>query len=243
MKTKSIFQGFAIASMLSLSTGLFAQTPAKTGPDYDPKAKAILDGVSATAKSYQSITAGFTITMEKPDKSKEVKNGTVILKGSKYKITLENKDSKGNIKKEEYYSDGKNTWVYSEKDKEVTKDCPDPKAKKNENTISPTEIFTFHEKGFKYKFIEEKTEGGVVYQYINLFPEQPDKKNYHTIKLKIDKVKKQIASITQMNTDGSKTIYTVNTFTPNIAYTDATFQWDAKAHPGVSLVDLCEDEE
>lgn len=243
MKTKSLFTGFAVAALLSLSTAALAQTPAKTGPDYDPKAKTILDGVSATAKSYVSITAGFTITMEKPDKTKETKNGTVILKGSKYKITLENKDSKGVIKKEEYYSNGVNTWVYSEKDKEVTKDCPDPNKKKNENQISPTEIFTFHEKGFKYKFIEEKTEGGVVFQYINLFPEQPDKKPYHTVKLKIDKVKKQIVSITQLNDDGSKTTYTVNTFTSNIAYTDATFVWDQKAHPGVTLVDLCEEED
>lgn len=243
MKTTSIIKGLAATALLSLSVGLNAQTPAKTGPDYDPKAKTILDGVSATAKAYQSITCNFTLTMEKPDKTKEVKNGTVILKGSQYKITFENKDKNNKVTREEYYNDGKNTWVYSEKDKEVTKDiAPDPNKKKNENQITPSEIFTFHEKGFKYKFVEEKTEGGVVYQYVNLFPEQVDKKNYHTIKLKIDKVKKQISSITQLNKDGSKTIYTVNTFTPNIAYTDATFQWDQKAHPGVVMIDLTQDE-
>ena len=143
----NIFASRIITLALVLSGGLLvAQAPAKTGPDYDPKAKTILDGVSATAKSYNSITATFSITMEKPGAAKEVKNGTVVLKGSMYKITLENKDAKNVVTKEEYYNDGKNTWVYSEKDKEVTKDCPDPNKKKNENQISPSEIFTFHEK-------------------------------------------------------------------------------------------------
>ena len=241
MKTKSLITAIATVALIGFSADAFAQTAAKTGPDYDPKAKTILDGVSATAKSYLSITATFSMTMEKPGAAKETKTGSVIFKGSKYKITLDTKDAKGNPKKEEYYNNGVNTWVYVERDAEVTKDCIDPNAKKNENQISPTEIFTFHEKGHKYKFIEEKTEGGVVYQYINLFPENPDKKNYHTVKLKIDKAKKQIVSITQLNDDGSKTSYTVLTFTPNLAYTDATFAWDAKAHPGVALIDLCEE--
>lgn len=244
MKIKTIISGFAVAALISMPHVTQAQTPAKTGPDYDPKAKTILDGVSATAKAYSSITASFTMTMEKPGAAKETRTGTAILKGSQYKITLNNTDAKGQVTKEEYYNDGKTLWVYNQRDKECTIDnAPDPKKKKNENQITPSEIFTFYETGFKYKFIEEKTEGGVVYQYINLFPEQPDKKNYHTIKLKIDKVKKQITSITQLNDDGSKTTYTVNTFTPNVAYTDATFQFDKATHPGVSIVDLRDDED
>ncbi|HTF02560.1 MAG TPA: outer membrane lipoprotein carrier protein LolA [Bacteroidia bacterium] len=246
MKTHSLFAGFATVALFALPVVLLAQTPAKTGPGYDPKAKAILDGVSATAKAYQSITATFSITMEKPapDKTKDVKNGTVILKGNMYKITLENKDAKNVVTKEEYYNDGKTLWVYNEKQKETTiDDAPDPAKKKNENQISPTEIFTIHEKGFKYTFIEEKTEGGVVVQYIDLIPEQPDKKNYHKIKLKIDKAKKQIMSITQMNKDGSKTTYLVKTFTPNVVYTDATFRYDKAAHPGVEVIDLRIEEE
>ncbi len=243
MKTHSIIARLVTIALAALPVISFAQP--KTGPDYDPKAKTILDGVSATAKSYSSITATFSITMEKPapDKTKEVKDGTVILKGNMYKIILDNKQ-KDKVYHEEYYNDGKTMWVYNEKDKEATIDnAPDPAKKKNENQISPTEIFTFHEKGFKFKFIEEKNEGGVIMQYINLFPEVPDKKNYHTIKLKIDKVKKQIVSITQMNRDGSKTTYTVKTFTPNTAYPDASFKFDTKTHPGVEVIDLRDGDE
>jgi len=236
MKPHSFLSSVITLAMFALPVAISAQ--AKTGPDYDPKAKTILDGVSATAKSYQSITATFTVTMEKPDKTKDVKEGSVILKGNMYKITLENK-VKEKVYHEEYYNDGKTVWVYNEKDKEATiDDAPDPAKKKNDSQISPTEIFTIHEKGFKYKFIKEEVQGGKTVQLIDLYPEQPDKKNYHTVHITIDKVKKQIVSVIFVNKDQSKTTYTVKTFTPNIAYTDATFKFDCKTHPGVSCVDL-----
>lgn len=240
MKAHSIISGLAVAALMALPASALAQT--KTGPDYDPKAKTILDGVSATAKAYTSITANFTITTEKPGGVKETKTGSVIFKGKMYKITLDSKNSQGKAYKEEYYNDGTTMWTYNGNDNECQIDnAPDPAKKKNENQISPTEIFTFHEKGFKYSFVDEKTEGGVAVQNVKLIPENPDKKNYHTIKLKIDKVKKQIISIAQMNKDGSTTTYTVNTFTPNTAYTDATFKFDKTKYPGCTMVDLREE--
>lgn len=238
MKTKFLLNTAVAVAAIVFPALLIAQTPAKTGPGYDPKAKTILDGVSATAKAYQTITATFTIAMEKPGAAKETKEGTVVLKGNMYKVTLENK-VKDKVYHEEYYNDGKTMWVYSEKDKEVTIDhAPDPAKKKNENQISPSEIFTIHEKGFKYSFVKEETQNGKVVQLVNLIPEQPDKKNYHTVKLTIDKVKKQIISVVFLNKDGSKTTYTVKTFVPNTVYADTTFKYDAKTHPGVTVIDM-----
>lgn len=243
MKAYSIISGLAIAAMIALPASALAQV--KTGPDYDPKAKTILDGVSATAKAYTSITATFTISTEKPGGVKESKTGTVILKGNMYKITLDNKNSQGKPYKEEYYNDGVTMWTYNGNDNECQIDhAPDPAKKKNDNQISPTEIFTFHEKGFKYKFMKEETQAsGKVVQLIDLYPENPDKKPYHTVKLTIDKAKKQIVSIVLVNKDGSKTTYTVNTFTANTAYTDATFKFDKAKYPNCTIVDLRDEEE
>ncbi|CAN5163829.1 hypothetical protein BH09BAC5_BH09BAC5_17410 [soil metagenome] len=207
-------------------------------PNYDPKAKAILDEVSKTAKAYSTISATFSITIKQANGTSDVKNGSVVMKSGKYKITLENK-VKDVVKKEEYYNDGKTTWVYIEKDNEVTIDnAPDPAKKKSDNSISPNDIFTIHEKGFKYTFIKEETQNGKVMQIINLVPENPDKKNYHTVKLTIDKVKKQIVNVVFMNKDGSSTTYNVKTFTPNNEVPDTTFQFDKKLHPGVSEIDM-----
>jgi outer membrane lipoprotein-sorting protein len=223
-----------------LAIGSFAQPAAQKDPNYDPKAKIILDDVSKTAKAYTSINASFTITMKKTDNTTDVKTGSIIMKSGKYKITLDNK-VKGVTKKEEYYNDGKTTWVYSEKDNEVTIDCaPDPNKKKNENSISPNDIFTIHEKGFKYQFVKEETQNGKAVQLIDLIPEKPDKKNYHRVKLTIDKVKKQIINVVFLNKDGSSTTYSVGTFTPNQEVNETSFQFDKKTHPGVSEIDLRE---
>ena len=221
---------------LFLSVLTFAQ-PAPADPNYDPKAKTILDEVSKTAKAYSSITATFSITVKQANGTSDVKNGSVVMKSGKYKIVIENK-VKDVIKKEEYYNDGTTTWVYSEKDKEVTIDnAPDPTKKKSE-TITPNDIFTIHEKGFKYTYVKEETQNGKVVQIINLFPEKPEKKNYHTVKLTIDKAKKQIINVVFLNKDGSSTTYNVKTFTPNSEVSEATFKFDTKLHPGVAIVDM-----
>ncbi|CAN5865201.1 hypothetical protein BH11BAC7_BH11BAC7_03530 [soil metagenome] len=213
-----------------------------TDPNYDPKAKAILDEVSKTAKAYLTISATFSITIKDASNKTDVKNGSIIMKSGKYKIVLDNK-VKDVVKKEEYYNDGKTTWVYIEKDKEVTIDnAPDPAKKKAENSISPNDIFTIHEKGFKYTFIKEETQNGKVVQIINLIPEKPDKKNYHTVKLTIDKAKKQIINVVFMNKDGSTITYNVKTFTPNTVIPDTTFQFDMKAHPGTTVINMKDEE-
>ncbi len=226
----------------SIAIGLCAvliSMPAFAQVAQDPKAKAILDEVSKTAKAYTTINATFSITFDK-GAQKDVKEGSIIIKGKKYRMTLKNK-VKDKLYTEEYVNDTKTNWVYSEQNKEVTIDnAPDPN-KETKDGISPNNIFTIHEKGFKYKFEKEETQNGRVVQIITLYPEKPDKKNYHTVKLVIDKVKKQIVSATLFNKDNSKTIYAVKTFVANQDAPDATFTFDVKAHPGVAIVDLREE--
>jgi hypothetical protein len=89
--------------------------------------------------------------------------------------------------------------------------------------------------------VKEEVQGGKTVQLIDLFPEQADKKNYHTVKVVIDKAKKQIISATFLNKDGSKTIYAVKTFTSNLEVADATFIMEpGKQFPKCEIVDLRE---
>lgn len=222
---------------LAIPAFLVATMAYAQDPNAD-KAKLILDEVSKTAKAYTSITATFSITLKPVSGAADVKNGNVVMKNGKYKITLDNK-VKDVIKKEEYYNDGKTTWVYIEKNNEVTIDnAPDPAKKKAENSISVNDIFTIHEKGFKYTFIKEEMQNGKAVQIIDLIPEKPDKKNYIKMRVTVDKAKKQIINIVQSNKDGSTTTYSIKTFTPNSAVADTTFQFDKKLHPGVVEIDL-----
>ncbi len=188
----------------------------------DPKAKTILDDLSAKTKTYTTVKADFTFVVEKKDKNKETQNGKIQIKGSKYKLEITGHD---------IYSDGKTVWDFIKDANEVQVKDVETGA---EDAITPTNIFTIYEKGFKYKLDGEDA----VNQTISLFPTNPDKKKFHTVKLTIDKTKKQISSIKILMKDGSTQTYTIKSFASNTTIPDADFTFDTKAHPGVSVEDL-----
>lgn len=191
----------------------------------DKKAKGILDELSVKTKAYTTIKAEFSVTVESKDKKKETQNGTISIKGGKYKLEISG---------QEIICDGKTTWTYLKDANEVQINDVDPKS----DELNPSKIFTIYEKDFKYKFDKEETTGGVVIQTINLYPTAPDKKKFHTVKLMIDKNKKQISSVKTLMKDGSSTTYTIKTFSPNLDMKDSNFTFDKAAHPGVEITDL-----
>lgn len=196
--------------------------------EQDPKAKAILDELSAKTKAYTSIKADFALTMEDREHKKETQTGSVQVKGNKYRLEIKGQD---------VISDGKTVWTYLKDAKEVQVNSVDPNSK---DVINPSNIFTMYEKGFKYKFDKEETFNGAKVQTINLYPAIPDKAKYHTVKLMVNKSKKQIAGVKMLMKDGSTVLYTIKAFTPNVEMKDERFTFDAKMYPGVEIVDLRE---
>lgn len=188
----------------------------------DPKAKKILDDLSSKTKSYSTIKAEFSKTLEKKDKSKETQDAKIQTKGGKYKLSITG---------HEIYCDGKTVWDYGKDANEVS--VKDVETDGND-IINPSTIFTIYEKGFKYKFDSEdaKTET------ISLFPENPDKQKFHTVKLSIDKIKKQIVSVKMLMKDGSSQTFTVKSFVANADIPDTDFTFNTKTHPGVTVEDL-----
>ena len=75
-------------------------------------------------------------------------------------------------------------------------------------------------------------------QIINLYPVKANEKPYHTIKIAVDKSKKQIQTITVVGKDGDNYIYDIINFTANPKIKDSDFKFDKASHPGVELVDL-----
>jgi outer membrane lipoprotein-sorting protein len=192
----------------------------------DKKAKSILDELSAKTKGYNTIKAEFIFTIVTREKKTETQNGTIQLKGDKYKL---------DIKGQQIYCDGKTVWTYMKDAKEVQINNVTPPSDEN---INPSTIFTVYEKGFKYKFDKEEVQNGNTIQIIDLYPNNPDKKKLHTVKLQIDKAKKQVTGIILLMKDGSTYTYTIKNFSPNIDINESTFTYDPKAHPGVDVVDL-----
>jgi|JI8StandDraft_1071087.scaffolds.fasta_scaffold94808_1 outer membrane lipoprotein-sorting protein len=195
----------------------------------DAKAKKILDDVSAKTKTYSTISAEFTITIEnKKNKTTDSQTGKLTLKGTKYKLEVNNQT---------IISDSKTSWTILKDASEVQINSIESKEK--ETGLNPSNIFTMHEKGFKYEFVkEEKQKNGITHQTIKLFPEDVKKKNYHTAVLTINKDKSQIVSIKILGKDGTDMTYMVKSFSANAAVPETVFVFNDKNYPGYEVIDL-----
>ena len=192
----------------------------------DPVAQKILDQLSKATKSYSSIKANFTYTLEnKKENSKDSQNGQLFLKGDKYKL---------NIAGQEVICNGNTLWTLITDAEEVQVSEPEYE----DGAISPANIFTLYEKGFKYRFHSEEVKEGATYQLVNLFPIDANGKPYHTIRLSINKNKNQLSSITVMGKEGDHYTYSINSMVTDHDIPDTEFVFDPAQHPDVEVVDL-----
>ncbi len=196
------------------------------------KAKLILDEVSKKMKGYTSLKVECTYNLENSAaKINETQEGTLLLKGNKFKLTLSGR---------EVISDGTNVWIVMRKAEEVHKKT---QADFNEELgFDPAKIFTVYEEGFKYQFSKETKEGTKTIAMIDLFPLDPGKKNYSRLRMNIDKDKSQIVSSKTFGKDGNTYTLTVKTFTPNAPAPDADFKVNEAEFKkqGFEIVDFTE---
>jgi outer membrane lipoprotein-sorting protein len=188
------------------------------------KAKEILNKVSAKYRSYKTIKADFTYTMDdKADKIKDEQKGTLFLKGKKFRLDLNG---------QQVLCDGSTLWTYVKENNEVSINNYTTKVM----DIDPTQMFTMYEKGFLYAYMGEETVKGKSYSLIELTPTDK-KQSFFKVKLYIDKSNNIFRS---MIYDKSGTIYTyeINNLVTNAAMDDKSFVFDKTKYPKVSVVDL-----
>ena len=200
-----------------------AQAPAGMGKS-DPDAKKVLDAVSAKFKTYSSVQAKFSLKIENATgKSLGNKTGTVYMKGNKYRISVPG---------QEIYSDGSNVWTYDKSSNEVTINKIDPAS----NSITPQKLFTnFYDKDFLYKLNDNVKINGKKMQEIELTPIDKTKA-FHKVILYVANAAINTTKIFEKT--GNRYTYSVNSLIANTAIPEATFAFDAKAFPGVEVVDL-----
>ncbi len=204
---------------------LFLFTALPVFSQSDKTAQDILSGLSSKYKSLKSIKANFTIVIENNDKSKQEQIGILSLKESKYNLQIAGQD---------IISDGKTRWTYVKDANEIQID----NQKKDENAITPSNIFTIYEKGWLSKYLGEKKIKNITYQNIELVPLDAKTKNVFKVKLVIDKVQKMITSAIIYDKNGSIQTITVSKFTPNGANDESIYIFNRAKYPGSEVVDL-----
>lgn len=190
------------------------------------KAKEILDKVSVKTKSYTSIKADFSFTLENLQESiSETHEGSIIIKGNKYVVDLMDTRS---------YFDGKTLYTHMIDAEEVNVSEPD---EEDEAALNPAKIFSLYENGFKFQFLGERIDDGKTLYEIDLFPDTSDKP-FSRIKLLIDKNSLVLKSMKQVGKDGNSYIIKVKTMETNKPYNDTEFTFNTAANPDVDIIDM-----
>jgi chaperone LolA len=208
--------------LLAASAAFVASAQTKNDPD----AKKILDAVSAKFRTYKSPQATFTYTVENAQgKAISTQKGTVTMKGSKYRVTIPGM---------EIFSDGKTNWNYDKNANEVT--VKDVDAASGE--LTPQKLFTnFYDRDFLYKLNGEKKVAGKTVQEIELTPTNKNRP-FHKVYLLVDKATKTLYRARILEKNGNRYSYTITSFKPTVAVTDAQFVFNKAKYPGVEVVDL-----
>lgn len=192
----------------------------------DPDAKKILDAVSAKFKTFKTVKAAFTYKVENAaGKALSTKTGTIMMKGTKYRISFGG---------QEIFCDGKTVWNYDKSANEVTVNNLDESG----GGITPAKLFTdFYNNDFLYKLNGEKKVGGKVLQEIEMTPTDKNK-SFHKVYLMVDKVAKTINSTRVLEKTGDRFVYSVTSMNTSTPMADNLFVFDKSKYPGVEVVDL-----
>jgi len=223
MKRRMWLTGFLFAGVLLISVGLL---PARAQSESDPKAKEILDAVSAKYRSYDYIKADFSYTYTSPyEDGSYTEKGSLFVEpgGDKYRVQIAG---------QEMISDGKTAWVFLPEVNEVQVSA----LSGDSEELNPAQLFTLHEKGFKYVLKGESRLDGKSVYLIDLVPLESSA--YSKMELSVEKNGNLIHRLKVFDKNGNHYIYTINAvdFSPHVD--GGFFVFDKNAHPGVEVVDL-----
>jgi outer membrane lipoprotein carrier protein len=203
--------------MTALAAAVFAQAK-------DQKAIALLDEVSAKTKTYKTIQADFTYTMEnKQAKINEAKSGVLLVSGDKYKLTASGQT---------VISDGKTVWTYLKESNEVQVNNVENK----EDAFTPSRLLTSYNQNYKSTIIKDKNNTDPNLVSIELIPNAV--KNFTKAVLTVDNVKKQVRAFKLYDKSGNIFTYKVTKFQTDVPTAASDFNFDAKNYPGVDVIDM-----
>jgi outer membrane lipoprotein-sorting protein len=191
----------------------------------DDKAKEILDRASKKMDGYETLTIKFGMTISTPDEDPISQKGKIYLKGNKYKL---------DVTDQEVYCDGTNITTYLKEDNECYRSTVD---EADEDFLSPTELLTIWEDGYKYRYDGEQEYADETCHVIFLYPKEPKDSKFHTIKMLISKERDEAVYVYLKGKDGTNMKYKLVSMERDTDLPDSKFVFNEAEHPGVECFD------
>ena len=196
-----------------------------TQAQYDADAKEVLDNMSAKYKSIESFTATIIYTLDNDeDDIHDSFEGEIGIKGDKFKM---------HAKEQEIIINEGDVWTYLADENEVNIDNYSP----DEEDITPSNIYSIYQKGYKYMLFGQETLEGKLYQVVDLSPEDKDS-DYFRIRLYIGSSDSILKKFSMYAQSGNKYSYNINDFNQKAALADSYFVFDPSKYDDVEVIDL-----
>ena len=207
---------------------LIAAYAGKVHGQQEDKSKEILEKVSEKARSFKSIAADFTFSMENKEMEIDEKNdGTIKMKGQKYLVELPNLGVK-------VFCDGATIWHYMKDGNQVTISNIDDESSE---LMDPASLFNIYEKGFKSKYIGEKNANGKAVYEIELEPDSQEL-DITKVNVLISKADMMIQSAQLFSTDENIYGIIVKHMDTTKDFPDSQFVFNAADYPDVEIIDF-----
>lgn len=182
------------------------------------QAKALLDEVAANVETYDNIQLEFTHKLDNEDADvHQETRGSVTLKGDLYRL---------NYMGTEQIYDGKKTYLIIHEDEEVI--IQDPSNTEDE-TLTPSKMFSFYKNGFSYFMDVLNTLKGVKIQYVKLVPIDSES-DIESILIGIDEKTKHIYNIIETGKNSTVTTLEVRSFKTNQTISENIFVFDLEKY-------------
>ncbi len=210
-----------------LALFLIVATLAATAQN-EPKAKSLLEETSRKMQSFETLAATFTFTMENVKmKIREQNRGSLLLKGSKYQVSLPELGMK-------IFCDGKTVWNLMEEAGQVTLSNA---GEEGQGVIDPTTIFNVYQEGYSFRTVEEKNVGGKMITFVDMIPDNKAAE-FSKLTVGIEKSKMMVHSLVTHGKDGNLYGIYVNDMKTNQPVADTEFVFSKAKYPNIEVVDF-----
>lgn len=211
MQIRRIF--FTLFAACAVSTVSFAQT-----------ARQVLDETANKLKGCGGIEATFEATQFKGAQESGATNGHLYVMGSKYKITSPSLTT---------WYDGHTQWTLMNGSDEVNVSTPTAAEQQQSN---PYTFLSLYKKGYNLQLANTTYKGKTCHEVrLNA---QSKNSAMQLIIVVIDKNTHMPLSIRVKDNHGEWTRIRVNSLRTNRRWSDSTFRFDQKQHPGIEVIDL-----
>lgn len=190
------------------------------------KADQLLKEVATKFKSYENVVFNYKGNLQntKSQLNMDVQ-GEATLSGENYNVEFMGST---------YIYNGSKLYVVNREDEQVT---ISNQTDSDEGLISPTNILTFYEKGYRSEWDIEQNVRGRKIQYIKLTPIKSDSE-YKQVLLGIDINTKHIYNAIVTENSGTKATFTLLSLKTNQPLSKKCFNFDASDYDGWDIENL-----